>query len=123
VKIKRFPPCKWRIRLDYYYDNVNDKGFSFETMCHMIRSHFEPEEHKRGMMTKWNSTTLKTIMAKIEERNVLKCSSRNYNLVSMHASNLHKHSKVCSDLHSSIMACKKYDNIEFDESKAGVINV
>jgi len=38
--------------LDYYYDNVNDKGFSFEIMCHMIKSHFETEEHKQGMMTK-----------------------------------------------------------------------
>ena len=73
VKIERFPPCKWCIRLDYYYDNVNDKGFSFETMCHMIRSHFEPEEHKRGMMAKWNSTTLKTIMAKNEDKSAEEC--------------------------------------------------
>jgi hypothetical protein len=59
--------------LDYYYDNVNDKGFSFEVMCHMIKSHFETEEHKQGMMTKWNSTTLKTIMAENEEKGAEEC--------------------------------------------------
>jgi hypothetical protein len=59
--------------LDYYYDNVNDKGFPFETMCHMIRSHFETEEHKQGMVTKWNSTALKTIMAKNEDKSAEEC--------------------------------------------------
>ena len=59
--------------LDYYYDNVNDRGFSFEIMCDMIRSHFETEEHKQGMMTKWNTTTLKTIIAKNEDKTTEEC--------------------------------------------------
>ena len=59
--------------LDYFYDNVNDKGFSFETMCDMVKSHFETEEHKQGMMTRWNTTTLKTIMAKNEDKNTEEC--------------------------------------------------
>jgi hypothetical protein len=59
--------------LDYFYDNVNDKGFSFEIMCDMIKSHFETEEHKQGMMTKWNTTTLKAIMAKNEDKSTEEC--------------------------------------------------
>jgi hypothetical protein len=58
---------------DLSYDNVNDKGFSFEIMCDMIKSHFETEEHKQGMMTKWNTTTLKTIIAKNEDKTTEEC--------------------------------------------------
>jgi hypothetical protein len=58
--------------LDYLYDNVNHKGFSFEIMWDMIKSHFETDEHKQGMMTKWNATTLKTIMAKNEDKSTEK---------------------------------------------------
>ena len=38
IYVKAFSTMLRDDALDYFYDNVNDKGFSFEIMCDMIKS-------------------------------------------------------------------------------------
>lgn len=46
--------------LEYFYDSINNQGYSFDMMCSMIKSHFETEEHKKALMAIWYSMSLES---------------------------------------------------------------
>jgi hypothetical protein len=51
--------------LDYYYGNCRDRVMPLAELYHMIESHFEGPEHKRGKLREWNQTTLRTYIDKM----------------------------------------------------------
>jgi hypothetical protein len=57
----------------YYYEKVINKGLSFENMCQIIKAHFETEERKQAMISKWNSVSLPDIMKRNEDKSTAEC--------------------------------------------------
>lgn len=68
AKIKTFPTMLKGLALDYYYAKiiVNGRPSNLELICAGIRSYFEKAEHRRSVLSKWNATTLKSVMKKPE---------------------------------------------------------
>jgi hypothetical protein len=72
AKIKGFPTMLRGIALDFYYGNKATYT-TFDSICNAIRNHFEGPEYKRGILTKWNAITLKTVMMKSEGKPIEDC--------------------------------------------------
>ena len=69
VKIKAFSIMWVGDALDYYYSHIgHESRATFDEICYIIRSYFETAKHKRGILFKWNDTTLKFIMVKTENK-------------------------------------------------------
>ncbi|KAH8587232.1 hypothetical protein B0O99DRAFT_698512 [Bisporella sp. PMI_857] len=43
----------------FYYTNFAGKGYTFDTMVHQLRVHFETEENRQLYMSEWRETTLR----------------------------------------------------------------
>ena len=54
--------------LDYYYTNLKSVTLtlSFDQICDATRNYFEGPEYRWGILGRWNSTTLKSIIGKGE---------------------------------------------------------
>ena len=72
AKIKDFPTMLQSIALDFYYENKATYT-TFDSICNAVRNHFEGPEYKRGVLTKWNAITLKTVMIKSEGKSTEDC--------------------------------------------------
>ena len=68
AKARAFPTMLKGLALDFYYSNISIAGTSmtFDEICYGIREYFEGAEYKRGILSKWNGTNLKTILARVE---------------------------------------------------------
>ena len=63
VKIKGFPVMLYSITFNFYYGN-KATYITFNGICNAIRNHFKGPEYKCGVLIKWNTITLKTMMIK-----------------------------------------------------------
>jgi hypothetical protein len=72
AKIKGFPTMLRSIALDFYYENKATYT-TFDDICNAVRNHFEGPEYKRGVLTKWNAITLKTVIIKNEGKSTGDC--------------------------------------------------
>ena len=62
------------LALDYYYSNVSiSTAATFDEICDSIRTYFEGAEHRRSVLSRWNMTTLKSIMEKNEGKPMEEC--------------------------------------------------
>ena len=48
----------------FYYINFAGKGYTFDTMIHQLRVHFETEENRQLYMSEWRETTLRRVIIK-----------------------------------------------------------
>ena len=72
AKIKGFPTMLRGIALNFYYRN-KATYVTFNGICNAIRNHFEGPKYKRGVLIKWNATTLKTVIIKSEGKSTEDC--------------------------------------------------
>jgi hypothetical protein len=67
AKLKAFPTMLKGLALDYYYSNMSTNSMTpitFDEVCFSMRNYFEGAEYRRGILSKWNNLTLKSIMTK-----------------------------------------------------------
>jgi hypothetical protein len=50
------------LALDYYYANIVNKHLDFDGICNAITNYFEGPEYKRRVLSKWNSTSLRSVI-------------------------------------------------------------
>src|SRR5579871_1486997 len=62
AKPKAFPTMLRSLALDYYYANIVNKHLDFDGICNAITNYFEGPEYKRSVLSKWNSTTLRSVI-------------------------------------------------------------
>ena len=60
------------IALNFYYKNKATYT-TFNNIYNAIYNHFKEPEYKRGVLTKWNAITLKTVMIKSEGKSTEDC--------------------------------------------------
>ena len=60
------------ITLNFYYENKATYT-TFNSICNAVRNHFKGPEYKRGVLTKWNAITLKTVIIKNEGKSTGDC--------------------------------------------------
>ena len=72
AKVKALLTMLCGIALDFYYRN-KATYLTFDSICNAICNHFEGPEYRRGVLTKWNATTLKTVMIKSEGKSTEDC--------------------------------------------------
>jgi hypothetical protein len=58
---------------DYYYDKISGRGLTFSAMTKTIREHFETEERRQQMLSKWNTTTLRGIIRDNDSKDMVEC--------------------------------------------------
>ncbi len=69
IKLMAFPTMLIGLALDYYYSNVSiSTAVTFDEVCDSIRKYFERAENRRSVFSRWNNTTLKSIMEKNERK-------------------------------------------------------
>ncbi|RKF95973.1 integrase and RNaseH domain-containing protein, partial [Golovinomyces cichoracearum] len=57
----------------FYYDQIANKGYNFNTMVDLTRSHFETEANKQEYLTLWRTTTLQKIKSENPEKKTSEC--------------------------------------------------
>src|SRR6266700_2613653 len=62
----------YSIALDFYYENKATYT-TFNNICNAIYNHFKGPEYKCGVLTKWNTITLKTVITKSEGKSTEDC--------------------------------------------------
>jgi hypothetical protein len=62
AKPKAFPTMLRSLALDYYYANIVNKHLDFNGICNTITNYFEGPEYKRSVLSKWNSTSLRSVI-------------------------------------------------------------
>jgi hypothetical protein len=72
AKIKGFPTMLRGIALNFYYKNKATYT-TFNSIYNAIRNYFKGPEYKRGVLTKWNAITLKTVMIRSEGKSIEDC--------------------------------------------------
>ena len=58
---------------DYYYDNVCGRGYKFEMVLVHMRNHFETDERRRAMLTRWNNLSLPDIIKQNNSTPIIEC--------------------------------------------------
>lgn len=68
AKMKAFPSMLKGLAKDYYYTNFPAWRFnlSFGQVCHSMQLYFEGKQHKRGVLKRRNSISLKSVMTRPE---------------------------------------------------------
>ena len=62
------------LALDYYYSNTSiSTAATFDKVCELIQTYFEGAEYKRSVLSKWNITTLKSIIEKNKGKSMEEC--------------------------------------------------
>ena len=66
IKAKAYPTMLRSLALDHYYTSIKGAiqtyNLSFEQICDSTRNYFEGPEYKRGVLGRWNLTTLRGVM-------------------------------------------------------------
>ena len=62
----------YNITFDFYYRN-KATYITFDGIYNAIYNYFKGPEYKRGVLTKWNAITLKTVMIKSEGKSIEDC--------------------------------------------------
>jgi hypothetical protein len=57
------------ITLNFYYKNKVTYT-TFNSICNAVYNYFKELEYKRGILTKWNTITLKTVIIKNESKSI-----------------------------------------------------
>lgn len=74
AKAKAFPTMLKDLAIDFFYaNNATQRNSSFEVMCDSIRAYFEGPEYKRGILTRWNETSLKSVMDSNDGKTTTDC--------------------------------------------------
>jgi hypothetical protein len=60
------------ITFNFYYRNKATYT-TFDSIYNTIRNYFKGLEYKRGVLTKWNAITLKTVIIKSEGKSTEDC--------------------------------------------------
>jgi hypothetical protein len=60
--MKAFPTMLRSLALDHYYANIANKQLDFDGICNAITNYFEGPEYKRSVLSKWNSTSLRSVI-------------------------------------------------------------
>jgi len=72
AKIKGFPIILHSITLNFYYKNKVTYT-TFNSIYNAVYNHFKGLEYKRGVLIKWNTITLKTVIIKNESKSIWDC--------------------------------------------------
>ena len=72
AKIKGFPMMLYSIAINFYYKNKATYT-TFNDIYNAIYNYFKGPEYKRGVLTKWNAITLKTVIIKSEGKSTEDC--------------------------------------------------
>ena len=59
----------YSITLNFYYKNKATYT-TFNSIYNAIRNYFKGLEYKRGILTKWNTITLKTVIIKNKSKSI-----------------------------------------------------
>ena len=64
AKIKAYPTMISNLALDHYYTNLRNvaKSLPFDQLCNSTWHYFEGPKYRRTVLSKWNSTTLQSIL-------------------------------------------------------------
>ncbi len=62
VKMKAFPTILRSLALNHYYANIINKYLNFNGIYNAITNYFEGPEYKRSVLSKWNSTSLRSVI-------------------------------------------------------------
>ena len=62
----------YSIALNFYYKNKVIYT-TFNSICNTVRNYFKGLEYKRGILTKWNAITLKTVIIKSKGKSIEDC--------------------------------------------------
>ena len=60
------------IALNFYYENKATYT-TFNGICNAIRNYFKGLKYKRGVLIKWNTITLKTVIIKSKGKSTEDC--------------------------------------------------
>ncbi|SLM35312.1 hypothetical protein LPUS_04519 [Lasallia pustulata] len=71
--MKAFPTMLKGLALDFYYTDLAMMNWDFSAICQAIINYFEGEEYQRGILSKWNNTSLKSTKAKNDEKGYEEC--------------------------------------------------
>ena len=67
AKAKAFPTMLKGLALDYYYSNINKRTtLMLDEICYAMRAYFEEAEYEKGLLSRWNGTTLKSVINRTE---------------------------------------------------------
>lgn len=74
VKLQALPTMLKGAALTYYYSKINtDSTINFDQACNSIARNFEGPEYRRGVLQKWNSTTLRSVIAENSGKSMEEC--------------------------------------------------
>jgi hypothetical protein len=77
IRAKAYPTILRGLALDHYYSSIKAAiqtyNLSFDQICESTRSYFEGSEYKHSILSKWNSTTLRTIIQKNSGKSTEDC--------------------------------------------------
>jgi hypothetical protein len=76
AKLKAFSIMLKGLALDYYYSNMFTNtitAITFDEVCFSMRNYFEDAEYRRGILSKWNNLTLKSVMTSNEGKSIEEC--------------------------------------------------
>ncbi len=74
IKLKAFSTMLTYLALDYCYSNVSiSTSVIFDKICDSIRTYFKGEENRKSVLSRWNMTTLKSIIGKNEGKPMEEC--------------------------------------------------
>jgi hypothetical protein len=59
--------------LEFYYDKIIGREYTFVQMVDMIRTHFETEENRQKYLSEWRETTLMSTVRKHPDKTRLEC--------------------------------------------------
>lgn len=75
VKAKAYSTMLKGQALEHFFINLRAAGatVSFDDLCNATRNYFETPEYRRAQLSKWNATTLRTVIAKNTEKSTAEC--------------------------------------------------
>ena len=73
AKAKALPTMLRGPALDFYYTHSTMATSPFSIPCQEIQSYFKGPEYKRGILTKWNNTSLKSVVAQNQSKSLSDC--------------------------------------------------
>ena len=57
--------------IDFYYDKLAGKGYTFEDMIGLMKIHFETDQNRQLYLSEWRTTTFLKIINKNSDKNRL----------------------------------------------------
>ena len=115
--------------LKFYYDNFkNSTGLTLNQICYAFKANFEGEEYQVGVLNRWNSLTLRSVMNKNEGKSMADCFELLLDELRDLQHGLSQNFQNDDTMHNKLnLACRKMDACKLAcfkpaRSLAGLIN-